>query len=39
MFEGVFMLNLPNEEVENELFSRLLSVPGLKSVEIIQDEE
>jgi len=39
MFEGVFMLNLPNEDVENELFSRLLSVPGLKSVEIIQDEE
>ena len=39
MFEGIFMLNLPNEEIENELFTRLLSVQGLKSVEIMQDDD
>ena len=39
LFEGIFTVNLPNEEVVNELFVRLLSIKGMKSVEVIDEED
>ncbi len=39
LFEGIFTVNLQNEEVVNELFVRLLSIKGMKSVEVIDDED
>ena len=37
-FEGIFTLNLPNDEMLNELFIRLFSVKGLTSVDMIDTE-
>ncbi len=39
LFEGIFTVNLPNEDIINELFVRLLSVNGMHSVEVLDEEE
>jgi RelA/SpoT family (p)ppGpp synthetase len=39
LFEGIFTVNLPNEEIINELFVRLLSIKGMNSVEILEEDE
>lgn len=39
LFEGIFTLSLPNEDTVNELFARLFSVDGMRSVEIIESNE
>lgn len=39
LFEGIFTLSLPSEAHINELFSRLFSVDGMRSVEIIEPDE
>jgi guanosine-3',5'-bis(diphosphate) 3'-pyrophosphohydrolase len=38
-FEGVFTLNIIDEDMQNGLFSRLLSTKGLKAVEKIDEED
>ncbi len=39
LFEGMFNINISNDEMINELFVRLLDVEGLQSIEIFEGED
>ena len=39
LFEGMFNINIANDDMINELFVRLLDVEGLQSIEILDDED
>lgn len=39
VFEGTFMLIVPNENYSNEVYTKLLNIKGIKTVETVQDED